>query len=392
MKKTLKISKFEIKKIFRNRGIFLLMIIFPIIVAYLGAEFYPEKLVQNYKVAVYNEDNSFLGRFGFLFLKQFFKWENAKEIKNKTQLKEVIREKEFDSILVIPKGFMGNLKDYKETKLYLIPNPDKLQDSMAIYTVFNALFKELSGIPDIAGGSTTEFLLKGGITVDKNRKKPKLEVLVPDLNDGTTKKTNSIDLGFQEIFAPTISVIMVLLFSMIGVGNSIAHTKESGLFDIYRANGLKTYQFIGIKFNAYLVLGIVASFISWYMYRLFGVASQGNEFYVILIILSTVFAFTAFGILISSFVKNERSAAFLLTVTTGAMIVFGDVLLPIPSSSIVKNVSYAFPIKYAVDAWRKVSILGLGMKDIKLELLILILFGIISLIISNYVIGIVEKK
>ncbi|MDT9702947.1 hypothetical protein, partial [Streptomyces sp. P17] len=65
------------------------------------------------------------------------------------ELQDYLKSKDFDSVLIIPKGFLQNLKDYEETKLFLIPNPDRIQESMTVYTLLKTLFKELSGIPDI---------------------------------------------------------------------------------------------------------------------------------------------------------------------------------------------------------------------------------------------------
>jgi len=369
-----------------------LIIILPVIIAYLGSVFYPENILANYKIAIYNEDKTWLGQFGFIFLKQFFKWENAIEIKNEEALGTTIKSGDYDSIIIIPKGFMSDLKDYKPTKLNLIPNPQKIQDSLAVYTVFKALFKELAGIPDLESGSTLQFLMSGGIGVDTQRKAPDIEILVPNMKTGSIRSEIKADIGFEDIFAPSVAVIMIMIFCMIGVGNSIAHTKESGLFDIYRSNGLKVYQFINFKFIAYFVVGLVASLFSWYLYRLFGVNSMAGEIEIIFLIVVTSFSFTAFGILFSSFTKTSKSSGLLLTALTGCMMLFGDILIPIPQGSIIKSIVNFMPIKYSVDAWRKVSVLGYSLSEVSYEIFILLIFGVVSYLLSNIIMARVEKK
>ena len=135
---------------------------------------------------------------------------------------------------------MSDLKEYKPTKLNLIPNPQKIQDSLAVYTVFKALFRELAGIPDLESGSTLQFLMSGGIGVDTQRKAPDIEILVPNMKTGSIRSEIKADIGFEDIFAPSVAVIMIMIFCMIGVGNSIAHTKESGLFDILQIQWIKS--------------------------------------------------------------------------------------------------------------------------------------------------------
>lgn len=392
MIRILRIVFYEIKKIFRNPGVFILMIIIPVVIAYLGYSFYPQKILSDYKIGIYNEDNSFLGKFGFVFLKQFFKWDSATEIKNQEELNNTVKSGDYDSILVIPKGFMNDLRDYKETKLYLIPNPDKIQQSMAIYTVAKALFDELSGIPEIGSGSTTEFLLKGGITVDKDRKSPELSILIPDIKGENIIEKKNVSLGFEDVFAPTIAIIMIILFSMIGIGNSVSASKESGFLDIYRSNGLRLFEFMFVKFISYSLLGFLSSLFAWYMYRIFGLNSNSSEFLIILLIIINVFLYTSLGIFLTSFMRNSKSSGLILTIFTGVMIIFGDVILPVPGESVVKFISDILPIKYSVDAWRKLSVLGYGFADIKKDLFVIFGYTLFLFITGTVITYFYEKK
>lgn len=390
--KIFKLSLFEIKKIFRNPGMLVLIILLPIIIAYLGASFYPENLMGEHKIGIYNQDNSFLGRFGFIFLKQFLKWDNTVEINSEEELQSFISNRDFDSILMIPKGYIDSLRNYEENELYIIPNPDKLQDAFSFYTIVDALFKELSGIPELSGGSTTNFLLQGGISVDENRKKPEIKLLIPQVNSNELKLSENSSLGFKDIFSPVVAVIMILLFSMIGVGNSISQTKEDGLFDIYRANGLKIYEFIGFKFIAYFLIGFIASIYAWYIYRAFGVSSVASEINILLIISLNVFVYTSLGILISSITSNSKSTSFFLTALTGGLVLFGDVLIPVPKDSIVLQFSNFLPIKYSIESWRKLSILGFSLNNISKEIIYLLIFGTVFLIASYTLMYIKNKR
>ncbi|WP_129409871.1 ABC transporter permease [Marinitoga lauensis] len=254
--KILSLMKYELLKIFRNKGFLLSLIIIPVLLSYMGSNLFPENMLSDYKIAVYNEDNSFLGRFGFLFLSQFFKWKDAVQITSKNELVKAVKDNEFDSILIIPKGFMNDLKNYKDTKLILVPNPNDLDSSVAIYTVVKALFNELSGIPEISAGSTTQFLLKGGISVDKKRNPPDIEIQIPNIKDGSLKNIKNASLDFQDMLAPSAILVLILIFSMGGIGISISQTRENGLLDIYRANGLKIWEFSLYKLFTYVILGL----------------------------------------------------------------------------------------------------------------------------------------
>lgn len=380
--KILKMSWYEIKKVLRNRGVLILSIIIPIILAYFGSSFYPADIAQDFQLALYNEDNSLLGNFGFILIKQFLNFENTIEIKNDEQLTQIIKEANYDSILIIPKGFTQDLVDHKQTVLYIIPNPHKIQNSMMVYTGFKAVFDELAGIPEIKVGSTTEFLLQGGIGIDETRPKPEIKMLIPSASDGSLAVSPTTNLGINDMFAPIVAVVVILLLSMIGIASSIGQAREVGLLDLYISNGLKTREFILSKIISYIIIGFVAGMFSWYMFRIFGVQSQGNPWNLILLVLVSVFSFTSFGLFLSSFLKTARAASFLVTAMIGGMLVFGGVLIPIPTGSILEKTANLFPVKYSLDSWRKITVLGYGLSDLSFEILILLGFGIVFCVAS----------
>ncbi|POZ88263.1 ABC transporter permease [Petrotoga sibirica] len=380
--KILKMSWYEIKKVLRNRGVLILSVIIPVILAYFGSSFYPANITQDFLLALYNEDNSLLGNFSFILIKQFLDFESTIEIKNDEQLNQLIKEANYDSILIIPKGFTQDLINRNQTVLYIIPNPHKIQNSMMIYTGFKAVFDELAGIPEIKVGSTTEFLLQGGIGIDETRPKPEIKMLIPRASDGSLVVSPTTNLGINDMFAPIVAVVVILLLSMIGIASSIGQAREVGLLDLYISNGLKTWEFILSKIISYIVIGFVAGMFSWSMFRMLGVQSQANPWNLILLVLISVFSFSSFGLFLSSFLKTARATSFLVTAMIGGMLVFGGVLIPIPTGSILEKIANLFPVKYSLDGWRKITVLGYGLSDVSFEILILLGSGVIFFLAS----------
>jgi ABC-2 type transport system permease protein len=390
--KILSLMKFELVKIFRNKGFLISIILIPFLLSYLGSNLFPENMLSNYKIAVYNEDNSFLGKFGFLFLSQFFKWKDAVQLTSQNELIDAIKTNEFDSILIVPKGFMNNLKDYKDTKLILVPNPNDLDSSVAIYTVVKALFSELSGIPEISTGSTTQFLLKGGISVDKDRKPPEIEIQIPNVKDGSLKNIENASLDFQDMLAPSAILVLILIFSMGGIGISISQTRENGLLDIYRANGLKIWEFSTYKLLTYSILGLISSIVTYYVFKNFGSNFAGKEIDILILIILNVIMFASFGMLISSISKTTRTTTFLLAIFIGTMVLFGDVLISIPKDSVWYKWSYALPIKYSIDSLRKIALLNYDLSMVINNIYIMVLFTVSSFVISYLLLSHIERK
>ena len=125
--KSLKMVKYEIKKILRSRAVLILSIIVPVILAFFGSSFYPKNISQNFNLVIYNQDKSFLGNFTFLLIKQFLNFENTVEISNENEFNRLIELGNYDSIIIIPKGFTNDLVNKLQTSLYIVPNPHNIK-------------------------------------------------------------------------------------------------------------------------------------------------------------------------------------------------------------------------------------------------------------------------
>lgn len=90
--------------------------------------------------------------------------------------------------------------------------------------------------------------------------------------------------------------------------------------------------------------------------------------------------------------RNSKSSGLILTIFTGVMIIFGDVILPVPGESVVKFISDILPIKYSVDAWRKLSVLGYGFADIKKDLFVIFGYTLFLFITGTVITYFYEKK
>jgi ABC-2 type transport system permease protein len=389
--KSLKMVNYEIKKILRSRAVLILSIIIPVILALFGSSFYPKNLTQNFSLVIYNQDKSFLGNFTFLLIKQFLNFENTVEISSESEFNRLIEQGNYDSIIIIPRGFTNDLVNKLQTSLYIVPNPHNIQNSLMIYTAFKAVFDELAGIPEIKVGSTTDFLLSGGIGIDETRPKPDIKMLIPNVKEKTLIESYSNNFGINDMFAPIVAVIAILISSMIGISNSVGQARETKLLDLYISNGLSISVFAFAKLLAYLLVGFVMGLFSWGMFRLFGVQSQAISWHLFLLIFVSVFSFTAFGLALSSFLKSSKASSFLVTAMIVLMFVFGNVLIPVPKGGFLEKFSYIFPVKYSLDAWRKLTVLGYGIADIYKELIILIVFGLLCYFLSIFLIKVTQE-
>jgi ABC-2 type transport system permease protein len=89
------------------------------------------------------------------------------------------------------------------------------------------------------------------------------------------------------------------------------------------------------------------------------------------------------GILVSAIAAEQETATQLLFMFQFPMLFLSGVFFPILlMPPIMQKIAYAIPLTYAINALRKVIVLGAGFGAVKTEILVLLIFGAITLFIS----------
>ncbi len=101
-----------------------------------------------------------------------------------------------------------------------------------------------------------------------------------------------------------------------------------------------------------------------------------------ILIIGTV-SFLGFGIVATAVTKEQESAQLVLGLLQFPMMFLSGVLFPIEQMpSFLQTVSKMLPLTYAVEALRKVMILGAGIEAVITPLTILIFLGAITMILG----------
>jgi ABC-2 type transport system permease protein len=101
-----------------------------------------------------------------------------------------------------------------------------------------------------------------------------------------------------------------------------------------------------------------------------------------ILIIGTI-SFLGLGIVATSIAKEQESAQLVIGLLQFPMMFLSGVLFPIEQMpTVLQAVSKVLPLTYAVDALRKVMILGAGIDAILLPLTVLIILGIVTMTIG----------
>jgi ABC-2 type transport system permease protein len=116
---------------------------------------------------------------------------------------------------------------------------------------------------------------------------------------------------------------------------------------------------------------------------LFGVVVHGSIALVLGLLLLTVFSIVGLGILITSLTGTEETATMIMMSLLFPMMFFSGVFFPLQlMPSFMRVIAQFFPLTHAVNALRRVVVLGAGISAISTDVLILFGFGIILLLVA----------
>jgi len=190
--------------------------------------------------------------------------------------------------------------------------------------------------------------------------------------------------NYFEFVAPGIIAMIVMTAVLTGLAASVSREKERGTLDGILIAPVSRLAIILGKAFAQTIRGLVQGVIVLLLaIFLFGVTVHGSILLIAVIVLLGVFSFVGLGILVSAVASEQETATQLLFMFQFPMLFLSGVFFPIQQMpKAMQYISYALPLTYAVQALRKVMILGAGLLEVRNELIILLVFGAITLVVA----------
>lgn len=191
--------------------------------------------------------------------------------------------------------------------------------------------------------------------------------------------------GLIQAFAGTS--VMMLLFSITGMGSSIIKERDSGTLKRILYSPIKPWQIILGKFGSGLVFAMIQmTILVIFAWLAFGLDIFRNFSGLVLLVFATAMAVSGFGILIASLAKSQKQVESLSLITILVMSALGGSMMPLfLFPEIIKTVAH-FTINYwAIDGFYDVLGRDVGVMGIIQNTLVLLLFSILSSIIAIFV-------
>jgi len=372
----------DLMELFRNRLGLIMLVLMPIFMMSMVGFIYPsETSMSDISIALANEDEGY-GAYPsasatlIMLLEQMNTHTGMMVITNASNLDEVrnmIQSGDVEGGIVITSNFTSSLITGKQGTIVIVTDQSNPQMSATLQIALKKVFEEMG-------------------TMLAQQTVQQLNSAVNESNSLAIVKPYSIQtegavpghFSYFDFIAPGIMAMTVMMSVMTGLPAAISHEKEVGTLDGMMAAPINRLAIILGKTLAQTARGLLQGILILVLaVALFGVTIHGSILLVFALLLLGVFSFVGFGVVITSFAKDQETAMMVMMTLMFPMMFLSGVFFPIQQMPwYMQGISKVLPLTYLADALRKVMVLGVGVPIITVELVVLIGFGVITTTIA----------
>ena len=350
----------DLMELYRNKLGLIMLVLMPIFMMSMVGFIYPsDTSISHVSVALVNEDK---GDGSAMLITALEKMNNSTGMMTITnasspdEVRDMIQRGDVEGGIVIASNFTSSLMSGKQGTITIVTDQSNPQMSTLLQTVLKEVFEQI-------GQQLT------GIVKPYN---VQTEGAVPG------------HFSYFNFIAPGLMAMTVMMSVMTGLPAAISHEKEVGTLDGMMAAPINRLAIILGKTLAQTARGLLQGILILTLaVALFGVTVHGSILLLFALLLLGVFSFVGFGIVITSFAKDQETAMMIMMTLMFPMMFLSGVFFPIQQMPwYMQGISKFLPLTYATTALRKVMVLGAGVPMITTELAVLIGFGVVMTTIA----------
>ena len=373
----------DLIELFRNRLGLIMLVLMPIFMMSMVGFIYPsDTSINDMSIALANEDAGYgvYPSASTAFITALENLNNNADMITITnvssfdEVRELIQNGDVEGGIVIASNFTISLMSGRQGTITIITDQSNPQMSTLLQAVLKEVFEQM-----------------GTWLAQQN---------VQDLNSPAVNASNSLAIvkpynvqtegavpgtfSYFDFVAPGIMAMTVMMSVMTGLPAAISHEKEVGTLDGMMAAPINRLSIILGKTLAQTARGLLQGvLILTLAVILFGVTIHGSILLVFALLLLGVFSFVGFGVVITSFAKDQETAMMIMMTLMFPMMFLSGVFFPIQQMPwFMQSISKALPLTYLATALRKVMVLGAGVPVIATELAVMIGFGVVMTTIA----------
>jgi ABC-2 type transport system permease protein len=391
LRDTFQIAKKDLTEFVRDRAQLISFIIMPIFMMVMMGYIFPsQNSLKNTPLGVINADKGTVAQNLVNSLKKMKLPDTDNKIfKIKTygsvdQAKEGIKGQDINGAVVFPSDFSDKITKGEQTNVTLVTDQSNPQVSSLMTNMFTQVVGEMSSA---TGQKKVEALLTKLPVQKQAPGKAVLNINAKAIVKPFVLKTQGVVSGkpnYFQFMAPGIMGMVVIMAVMMGLAGSIAREKEMGTLDGILAAPIRRFSIIFGKTLSQTVRGLTQGVLVLSLaILLFGVKINGNPLLVVMMLILGIFSFVGLGILVSAAVSEQETAMIILMTLTFPMFFLSGTFFPIQQMpAFMQAISRILPMTYMVEALRKVVVLGATWPAIQTDVIVLFVFGLVTLIIA----------
>jgi len=381
---SLRIAWKDLMELFRDRLRLALMILMPLLMMAMIGFIYPSgntAALNNLPIGLVNQDSGFhnvtlpsqdliTGLQQMNNQTHMFKFTY---LANMVEIKADIQSGQINGGIIIPSNFSLCIACGEQGTVMIVIDQSNPTISQELQATVSAELSQMSTL--LAQQKVQE--LSPGITASDS-----VAIIQPYI----VKMTGVVsgNLSYFNFVAPGMIMMTLMTSVMTGLPGAISREKEVGTLDgimvapINRSSivtGKALSQTIRGLFQAFIILALAIG--------LFGVVINGSFILVTALMFLEVFSFVGLGIVLTSIAKDQETAQMLMMTLVFPMMFLSGVFFPIQQMPwFMQDISKIFPLTYAVDALRRVMVLGAGASAISTDIIVMIVFGSVMLAVA----------
>jgi ABC-2 type transport system permease protein len=288
--------------------------------------------------------------------------------------KTAISQGKIHGAFVIPPGFSNNVTNKEPGNVFIYVDNSNPQNAASIEQVSLGTMSGLNGVLADANvlnlSSTTNPVINPQAVI---------EPYSPNIVNTIPGSTN-----YFNFLAPGLMVMIGMMAVMIGIPEAISKEKEMGTFDGMLSAPINHLSVLLGKTVALSLRGLIqVIFVLIFAVLLFGVTIQGNLLLAFLMVVLGIFSFIGIGIMAVSMAGSQGTGTVIMNLIMFPMMFLSGIFFPVSQMPwFMQTISNIIPLTYAADAMRKIMLLNANVADVSTDIIILVAFGVITMLIA----------
>ncbi|MEM0142563.1 MAG: ABC transporter permease [Candidatus Parvarchaeum sp.] len=376
------VAKRDLIELYRTPFRLVMMFIFPVLIIMLFGFMFPSSSSFNgVHIGVVNNDSGFYINGQTTYLSSSFislvKYNSSVDFTNYTSLSAAesgLRAGKIDSIIYFPSNFTSSVISGKPSNVMLVTNPtsptlqeyidakvslaSELLSARILNGTVSTLNSELVGLPKL----DPEFVIS-----------PLVVSAVPILSG-----------NYFDFIGPGLIMLLSMMAGLTALGSALSREKEDGTITAVLLSPIRTGSFLSGKMLSQLIRSLIQSTVVVVLViLLFHMSFNGNILLTALILVLGIFGFLGLGLLVTALTKDQETSQLLLNLVFFPMLFLSGVLYPLQElPAVIADIAKFLPLTYGVEAFRQVVVFNASISSVWPSLLILFLFGAVSLVVA----------